>query len=71
MVQPASSDKWRAPSVVRSGSRDCERFESRSHFISDLSMIVRVNIVLNTVVVDSNSRFDNLCCSHLQSQSEL
>ena len=58
MVRPASSDKWRAPSVVRSGRRDCERFESKGHFISELSMIVRVNVVLNrTVVVDSNSGF--------------
>ena len=32
----------------------------------------RVNVVLNrTVVVDSDWRFDNLCGSHLQSQSEL
>ena len=35
-------------------------------------MIVWVNVVLNrTVVVDSEWRFDNLCGSHLQSQSEL
>ena len=35
---------------------------------SRLSLIVRVNIVLNrTVVVDSDRRFDNLCGSHLQS----
>ena len=35
-------------------------------------MIVRVNVVLNrTVVVDSDRRFDNLCCSHLQDQSSL
>ena len=35
-------------------------------------MIVRVNVVLNrTVVVDSDGRFNNLCGSHLQSQSEL
>ena len=36
-------------------------------------MIVRVNVVLSrTVVVDSDSRFDNLYLygSHLQSQSE-
>ena len=50
----------------------CERFEPRSHFISRLSMVVRVNVVLNrTVVVDSNWRFDNLCGSHLESQSVL
>ena len=37
-----------------------------------LSLIVRVNVVLNrTVVVDSDWRFDNLCGSHLQSRSEL
>ena len=35
-------------------------------------MIDRVTVVLNrTVVVDSDWRFDNLCGSHLQSQSEL
>ena len=51
---------------------NCERFEPRSHFKSRLSLIVRVNVVLNrTVVVDSDWRFDNLCSSHLQSQSEL
>ena len=33
----------------------CERFEPRSHFLSRLSMIVRVNVVLNrNVVVDSD-----------------
>ena len=31
-----------------------------------------MNVVLNrTIVVDSDLRFDNLCGSHLQSQSEL
>ena len=35
--------------------RECERFEPRSHFKSRLSLIVRVNVVLNrTVVVDSD-----------------
>ena len=39
---------------------------------SRLNLIVRVNVVLNkTVVVDSDWCFDNLCGSHLQSQSEL
>ena len=34
---------------------NCERFEARSHFKSRLSLIVRVNVVLNrTVVVDSD-----------------
>ena len=41
-------------------------FEPRSHLKSRLSLIVRVNVVLNrTVVVDSDWRFDNLCGSHL------
>ena len=38
-----------------------ERFESRGHFISRLRMIVRVNVVLNRAVVDSDWSFDNLC----------
>ena len=47
-------------------------FEPRSHFLRRLSLIVRVNLVLNrTVVVDSDWRLDNMCRSHLQSQSEL
>ena len=34
---------------------NCERFEPKSHFKSRLSLIVRVNVVLNrTVVVDSD-----------------
>ena len=33
---------------------NCKRFEPRSHLISRLSMIVRVNFVLNRTVVDSN-----------------
>ena len=49
----------------------CERFEPRSHSISRLSMIVRVNLALNKTVVDSDWRFDNLFCSDLQSQSKL
>ena len=49
----------------------CERFEPRSHFKSRLSLIVRVNVVLNRIVVESDWRFENLCSSHLQSQSEL
>ena len=48
-----------------------EKFEPRVHFKNRLSLIVRVNVVLSrtTVVVDSDRRFDNLCGSHLQSQS--
>ena len=48
-----------------------------SSYLSDrssfrLSLSVQVNVVLNrTVVVDSDRHFDNLCGSHLQSQSEL
>ena len=38
-----------------------ERFESGGHFISRLRMIVRVNVVLNKTVVDSDWSFDNLC----------
>ena len=38
-----------------------------NHFISRLSMIVRVNVVLNRTVVNSDRRFDNLCGSHLYS----
>ena len=39
---------------------------------SRLRLIVRVNVVLNrTVVVDGDWCSDNLCGSHLQSQSEL
>ena len=49
----------------------CERFEPKSHFKSRLSLIIRVNLVLNRTVVDSDWCFDNLCGSHLQSQSEL
>ena len=32
----------------------CERFEPGSHFKSRLSLIVRVNVVLNGTVVDSD-----------------
>ena len=39
-----------------------ERFESRNHFKSRVSLIVRVNVVLcRTVVVNSDWRFDNQC----------
>ena len=59
---------WECPSLSYYGSW----FEPTSHFKSRLSLIVRVNLVLNrTVVVDSDQRFDNLCGSHLPSQSEL
>ena len=42
----------------------CQRFEPRSHFKSRLSLIVRVNVVLNrTVVVDSDCTFRQPQCS--------
>ena len=42
----------------------CERFEPMSHFKSRLSLIVRVNVVLNrTVVVGSDWRFDRTTCA--------
>ena len=44
-----------------------QQYKSKSR----LSLIVRVNVVLNRTVVDSDWRFDNLCGSHLQGQSEL
>ena len=45
---------------------------SHLSLLKRLSLNVRVNVVLNrTVVVDSDWRFDKLCGSHLQSQSEL
>ena len=48
-------------SLCKSFMSYCERFEPRSHF-KRLSLIVRVNVVVNrTVVVDSDWRFDNLC----------
>ena len=37
---------------------------------SSLSMIIQVNVALNRAVVDSDWRFGNLCCSHVQSKSE-
>ena len=44
---------------------------NKKNFISRLSMIVWVKVVLNrTVVVDSDWRFDSLGGSHLQSQIE-
>ena len=38
---------------------------------SSLSMIIQVKVALNRAVVDSDWRFGNLCCSHVQSKSEL
>ena len=47
----------------------CLAWVKEGVFISRLSMIVRVNVVLNrTVVVDSDCRLDNLCGNNLHSQ---
>ena len=32
--------------------RNCERFEPRSNFISRLSMIIPINVVLNRTAID-------------------
>ena len=42
-----------------------------TNFISRLSMIVRMKVVLNRTVVDSDWCFNNLRGGHLQSHSEL
>ena len=47
---------------------------AESMHIGNIVFLFRVNIVLNrteSIVVDSDWRFDNLCGSHLQSQSGL
>ena len=45
---------------------------NKKNFISRLSVIVWVNVVLNTtLVLNSDWRFDSLGGSHLQSQIEL
>ena len=58
----------------------CERFEPRSQFISRLGWVwssrwttswIGLRALDRTVIVDRDSRFDNLCGSHLQSQTEL
>ena len=70
-----SCENWRADSVLDNTvliTIGLEKLKIKWSIISKLSMIVRVNVVLNrTVVVDSDWRFNNLCGSHLQSQSEL
>ena len=64
-AQKLSSRVWTKPQLY------CERFEPRNHIKSRLSLIVRVNVVLNSpVVVDSDWPFDNLFRSHRQSQTE-
>ena len=42
-----------------------------TNFITRLSRIVRVNVVLNRTVVDGDLCFNNLHGGHLQSQCEL
>ena len=49
----------------------CKRFEPRSLFISSWSLIVQVSVILNRTVLDTDWGFDNLCNSHLESQSEV
>ena len=59
---------------IKMPSKQCCHFlHCLSLFKRRLSLIVRVNIALNrrTAVVDTDWHFDNLCGSHLQSQSEL
>ena len=46
----------------------CLAWVKEGGFISRMSMIVRVNVVLRTVVVDSDCRFDNLRGNNLHSQ---
>ena len=70
-----SCENWRVDGVLDNTvliTIGLEKLKIKWSIISKLSMIVRVNVVLNrTVVVDSDSHFNNLCSSHLQSQSEL
>ena len=69
-----SCENWRVDGVLDNTvliTIGLEKLKTKWSIISRLSMIVRVNVVLNrTVVVDSDWRFNNLCSSHLQSQSE-
>ena len=41
-------------------TKNCERFEPRSHLISRLSLLVRVNVVLNRTVVGSDEEGSNV-----------
>ena len=59
LIQENSEDNYEFSSAEKRAldtqTLVCERFEPRSHFKSRLSLIVRVNVVLNrTVVVDSD-----------------
>ena len=67
------SENAPSPIFLRGGDGCTRAKKSKIYQVkSRLSLIVRVNVVLTrTVVVDSDRRFDNLCGSHLQSQSEL
>ena len=48
-----------------------KNFEATKLPCSLSSVIVRVSVVLKRTVGDSDWRFDNLCGSHLQSQSNI
>ena len=54
VLEIGSADDIRDTSEYPDNNRkNCERFEPRSHF-KRLSLIVRVNVVLNRTVVDSD-----------------
>ena len=71
-----SCENWRVDGVLDNTvliTIGLEKLKTKWSIISRLSMIsiVWVNVVLNrTVVVDSDWRFNNMCSSHLQGQSE-
>ena len=69
-----SCENWRVDGVLDNTvliTIGLEKLKIKWSIISKLSMIVWGNVVLNrTVVVDSDWRFNNLCSSHLQGQSE-
>ena len=60
-----SCENWRVDGVLDNTvliTIGLEKLKTKWSIISRLSMIVRVNVVLNrTVVVDSDWRFNNLC----------
>ena len=40
-------------------------------FKNNINFVIRVNVVLNKTIVDSDRRFDNLCDGHLESRSDI
>ena len=63
-ISNGGKTRWLRGGKKRDNMPVCQKYR--------LSLIVRVNVVLNrSVVVDSDWRFDNLYGSHLQGQSEL